>query len=221
MIKISNLSFSYGKHQVLSDVSITINRNSVLGIVGPNGAGKSTLIKLLLSILHVQDGSIEQLNSIKFGVVMEDLGMFPDFTVRKNLKIVSMIKSTSFDEIDIVLQKVGLLESSNKKVKHLSFGMKQRLSIASALLGTPNFLILDEPTNGLDPLAIVQLRDLINSISNQNMTIIIASHILNEIEKICTDVAIMNEGRIILSDTIQNIISKYNSLETAFISTIN
>ncbi len=221
MIKISNISYSYGKHQALSDVSITIEKNSIFGIVGPNGAGKSTLIKLLLSILHIQDGNIDVVNGNKYGVVMEDLGMFPGFSARKNLQIVATIKNSSYDEIDIVLQKVGLQDSANKKVKQLSFGMKQRLSIASALLGSPNVLILDEPTNGLDPIAIIQLRELINNIAKENITIIIASHILTEIEKICSDVAIMNKGKIIHSNTLDNIRNKYNSLENAFINLIN
>jgi len=221
MIKISNISYSYGKHQALSDVSITIEKNSIFGIVGPNGAGKSTLIKLLLSILHIQDGNIDVVNGNKYGVVMEDLGMFPGFSARKNLQIVATIKNSSYDEIDIVLQKVGLQDSANKKVKQLSFGMKQRLSIASALLGSPNVLILDEPTNGLDPIAIIQLRELINNIAKENITIIIASHILTEIEKICSDVAIMNKGKIIHSNSLVNIRNKYNSLENAFINLIN
>jgi ABC-2 type transport system ATP-binding protein len=221
MIKISNISYSYGKHQALSDVSITIEKNSIFGIVGPNGAGKSTLIKLLLSILHIQDGNIDVEDGNKCGVVMEDLGMFPGFSARKNLQIVATIKNSSYDEIDIVLQKVGLQESANRKVKQLSFGLKQRLSIASALLGFPNVLILDEPTNGLDPIAIIQLRELINDIAKENITIIIASHILTEIEKICSDVAIMNKGKIIHSDSLVNIRNKYNSLENAFINLIN
>jgi ABC-2 type transport system ATP-binding protein len=221
MIKISNISYSYGKHQALSDVSITIEKNSIFGIVGPNGAGKSTLIKLLLSILHIQDGNIDVEDGNKYGVVMEDLGMFPGFSARKNLQIVATIKNSSYDEIDIVLQKVGLQESANRKVKQLSFGLKQRLSIASALLGFPNVLILDEPTNGLDPIAIIQLRELINDIAKENITIIIASHILTEIEKICSDVAIMNKGKIIHSDSLVNIRNKYNSLENAFINLIN
>jgi ABC-2 type transport system ATP-binding protein len=221
MIKISNISYSYGKHQALSDVSITIEKNSIFGIVGPNGAGKSTLIKLLLSILHIQDGNIDVEDGNKCGVVMEDLGMFPGFSARKNLQIVATIKNSSYDEIDIVLQKVGLQDSANKKVKQLSFGMKQRLSIASALLGFPNVLILDEPTNGLDPIAIIQLRELINDIAKENITIIIASHILTEIEKICSDVAIMNKGKIIHSNSLVNIRNKYNSLENAFINLIN
>jgi lantibiotic transport system ATP-binding protein len=119
MIKISNISYSYGKHQALSDVSITIEKNSIFGIVGPNGAGKSTLIKLLLSILHIQDGNIDVEDGNKYGVVMEDLGMFPGFSARKNLQIVATIKNSSYDEIDIVLQKVGLQESANRKVKQL------------------------------------------------------------------------------------------------------
>jgi ABC-type multidrug transport system ATPase subunit len=217
MITIKNIFFKYSKQNVLNDVSLQIEENSVFGIIGVNGSGKTTLLKIILQILQPKSGYIENHFAGKIGVVLEEIGMFPDMTVENNLKISALLKNVNYNKIDDALKKVGLFEKKKSKVKTLSNGMKKKLSIAAALIGSPELLILDEPTNGLDPLSIVEIRELIESISKTGKTIVIASHILTELEKICTHIAIVNKGEIIENGTINQVLLGYDSLEMAFI----
>jgi len=217
MIEFKNVYFAYNKDYVLSDVNLNISKNSVIGIIGPNGSGKTTLIRLILGIINPIKGEILISEKLKAGVVLDNLSMYPDISVEKNLKIVCTVKQCSYNEIDVALEKVGLLNKKKSKVKTLSLGMKQRLSIASALLGNPEMLILDEPTTGLDPQGIVEIRMLITKIAGAGKTIIIASHILAELEKVCTDIAFINKGNMLYVSSINNIINEYNSLEKAYL----
>ena len=220
ILNIENISFAYNKDNVLNNINLTIENNSVFGIIGQNGSGKTTLLKILLSILKHQQGQIKFYDKYKIGVVLEFLGMFPNLTAERNLKISATIKQVSFDEIDMVLKKTGLLEHKNKKTKTFSLGMKQRLSIAACLLGNPDIVILDEPTNGLDPLAIIELRNIINQIAAEGKTIIIASHILSELEKICTHIAVINKGKITLSGELPELMKNYKNIEELFIKNL-
>jgi ABC-type multidrug transport system ATPase subunit len=218
MIIVNKVSFGYVKNNVLNEISLSIEKNSILGLIGVNGSGKTTLLKIILQILQPKSGYIENHFKRKIGVVMEELGMFPDMTVEKNLKISATIKGIDFSEIDNVLKIVRLEDKKKSKVKTLSSGQKQRLSIASALLGNPELLILDEPINGLDPIGIFEIREIISIIAKEGKTILIASHILSELEKICTHIAIINNGCILASGTIDQVIDKYDNLEMAFVN---
>jgi len=221
MIKINNISFSYSKNNALSNVSLTIEKNQVFGLIGVNGSGKTTLIKMILKILSPNSGRIDNQFFGQIGVVMEYPGMFPDMSVEKNLNIAAIVKGIDCCQNELVLQKVGLFEKRKSKVKNLSLGMTQRLSIASALLANPELLILDEPTNGLDPIAIVEMRQLIQQIAEDGKTIIIASHLLTEIEQICSHIAIIDKGKILIDGSLNEVLDNYPNLETAFVYHIN
>jgi len=220
ILEIENISFAYRKNNVLNNIDLAIENNSVFGIIGPNGSGKTTLLKILLSILKPQQGQVKFHSKYKIGVVLEFIGMFPNFTPKRNLKIAATIKQVPFCEIDDALLKTGLIEYKNKKVKTFSLGMKQRLAIASCLLGNPDIVILDEPTNGLDPLAVMELRNIIKQLASEGKTIIIASHILSELEKICTHVAVINKGKITLGGKLSELMKDYENMEDLFIKNL-
>lgn len=193
------------RHTVVNEISFTVEKGNVYGLLGPNGSGKSTTFGMLLSTIHPTSGSwkwfgqegtsIQTLKRI--GAIIEQPNFYPYLSAEKNLKIVAEIKQISYHRIDEVLDLVGLKERKKDKFSTYSLGMKQRLAIASALLNDPEVLILDEPTNGLDPEGIIQIRNLIISIAKRGITIIIASHLLDEIEKICSHVIVLKQGNAI------------------------
>ena len=210
VLSVKNLTKKF-KRVVVNNISFEVEKGNVYGLLGPNGSGKSTTFGMLLSTINPTSGewswfgnegtSKESLK--KIGAIIEQPNFYPYLSAEKNLKIVAEIKGTPYSRIDEVLALVGLLERKKDTFKTFSLGMKQRLSIASALLNNPDVLILDEPTNGLDPEGIIQIRNLINSIAQQGITIIIASHLLDEIEKTCSHVIILKEGNAIYSGSVE------------------
>jgi ABC-type multidrug transport system ATPase subunit len=214
---LKNISYHYQKTKVLNDISLSIFPNNVYGIIGPNGSGKTTLLKLILKVLDIQQGTITYNQHTKIGVVLDSVGMFPDFSAIKNLKISALVKNETFNDIDCLLQQFELWEYRNKPIKTFSYGMKQKLAIAASLIGNPNILVFDEITNGLDPLAIIQIRDIIKNLAKSGKTIIIASHILTEIEQICSKIILLNKGEIIIDSDIEDIKQTYGSVENVFL----
>lgn len=209
VLSVKNLTKKF-KRIAVNNISFDVEKGNVYGLLGPNGSGKSTTFGMLLSTINPTSGSwswfgkegtdTETLK--KIGAIIEQPNFYPYLSAEKNLKIVAEIKGTPYSRIDEVLETVGLLERKKDAFKTYSLGMKQRLSIASALLNNPQVLILDEPTNGLDPEGIIQIRQIISNIAKQGITIIIASHLLDEIEKICSHVIVLKEGTAIYSGTV-------------------
>ena len=209
VLSVQNLTKKF-KRVAVNNISFDVEKGNVYGLLGPNGSGKSTTFGMLLSTINPTSGSWQWFgrkgtttDTLKrIGAIIEQPNFYPYLSAENNLKIVAQIKGTSYARIDEVLQTVGLLNRKKDPFKTYSLGMKQRLSIASALLNNPEVLILDEPTNGLDPEGIIQVRDIINEIAKQGITIIIASHLLDEIEKICSHVIVLKQGNAIYAGSV-------------------
>ena len=202
ILHVDKLSKKYGRVQAVSDLSFSIKKGHIYGILGPNGSGKSTTLGMILNVVnptsgsyHWFDGTTDAHQALKrIGAIIERPNFYPYMTAIQNLKLVCLIKEIDPEIIEEKLDLVGLLERKNDTFKTFSLGMKQRLAIASALLNDPEILILDEPTNGLDPQGIYQIREIIEKVAAQGTTILLASHLLDEVEKVCTDVIVMQEG---------------------------
>ena len=202
ILTINNLTKNFGPITAINNLSFTIEKGNVYGILGPNGSGKSTTLGVVLNVVnkssgnfHWFDGSDTTHNALKkVGAIIERPNFYPYMTALQNLKLVCKIKEVSEEKIIEKLELVGLLERKDSKFQTFSLGMKQRLAIASALLNDPEILILDEPTNGLDPQGIHQIREIIKLIASQGTTILLASHLLDEVEKVCSHVVILRKG---------------------------
>ena len=215
ILEIKALSKKYKKVKALDQLNLSVERGMIFGILGPNGSGKTTTLGILLGVITASGGSYSWFgngesddNRKRIGALLETPNFYPYLSAVKNLRIVAKIKKLDNVEerIEKVLKSVNLFERRTSKFKTFSLGMKQRLAIASALLNDPEVLVLDEPTNGLDPQGIAEIRNLILDIAKNGKTIIIASHQLDEIEKVCTDVVILKFGVAIRQSPIQNII---------------
>ena len=210
ILSIKNLNKRYGSLQALRDVSFEIKKGNVYGILGPNGSGKSTTLGIVLNVVNKTsgeycwfDGKMQTHEALqKVGAIIERPNFYPYMTAEQNLKLVSKIKNISYTKIQEKLELVGLNERKNSKFSTFSLGMKQRLAIASALLNDPEILILDEPTNGLDPQGIHQIRDIIKQIAAEGTTILLASHLLDEVEKVCSHVLVLRKGTVLYSGTV-------------------
>lgn len=220
VLEIEHLSKSYGHIKALDDFSLTINKGEVFGILGPNGSGKTTTLGILLDILKADKGYYRWFGKIpdselrrRIGALLEQPIFYPYLSAVKNLEIVADIKGVSYEGIDEVLKKVGLYDRKQSKFKTYSLGMKQRLAIAACLIGDPEVLILDEPTNGLDPKSIAEIRNLILDIANRGLTVILASHLLDEVQKICTHVAILDKGRSLHAGRVADVLNSSAQLE--------
>lgn len=225
MLEVYNVSKKIGKEKILSNISFCVKKNSIFGIVGPNGSGKSTLFKIILGLYKSDSGYIKingyDLNNDfekaleKVGSVIEIPNMYENMTGLENLELFkNMFKGIEENKIKDIVRLVNLEKSIGKKVKTFSLGMKQRLGLAQALLNSPSLLILDEPTNGLDPCGIIELREFLKSL---NITIVISSHILSEIQSICDEVLILNKGEI---QEIFKIKPNFKELENKFMEII-
>ncbi len=213
ILKITNLHKKYGKVHAVNNVSIEIKKGNVYGILGPNGSGKSTTLGIVLNVVNKTSGDFQWFDGAhsthealkKVGAIIERPNFYPYMSAEDNLKLVCKIKNIPFTKVTEKLELVGLLERKDSKFKTFSLGMKQRLAIASALLNDPEILILDEPTNGLDPQGIRQIRDLIRIIANQGTTILLASHLLDEVEKVCSHVIVIRNGVTLYQGTVDGI----------------
>lgn len=212
ILTIENLHKRYGRIQALKNVSFTIQKGRVYGILGPNGSGKSTTLGIVLNVVNKTsgsyswfDGNVQTHDALKkVGAIIERPNFYPYMTAEENLKLVCKIKSINYSKINEKLDLVGLSERKDSKFSTFSLGMKQRLAIASALLNDPEILILDEPTNGLDPQGIHQIRDIIRKIASQGTTILLASHLLDEVEKVCSHVIVLRKGEILYSGSVDS-----------------
>ncbi|ANC74438.1 TPA: lantibiotic protection ABC transporter ATP-binding protein [Streptococcus pyogenes] len=205
MLKIQNLKKSYGKRTILNNVNMNIPKGKVYALIGPNGAGKSTIMKILTGLVSKTSGSIifegrewSRRDLRKIGSIIEEPPLYKNLSAYDNMKVVTTMLGVSESTILPLLNKVGLGNIDKRPVKQFSLGMKQRLGIAISLINSPKLLILDEPTNGLDPIGIQELREIIESFKSEGMTIMISSHILSEVEHLADFIGFIYEGKIIL-----------------------
>lgn len=206
MLTTKDLTKSYHSQRALSNVNVHIPENKIYCLLGPNGAGKTTLMKIITGMISPTSGEVEfnhhkwtRKDLINIGSLIEEAPIYGNLTARENIQVINRLRGESDTNIEKILSTVGL-EDSKKLSKNFSLGMKERLGIALALVGDPQLLILDEPTNGLDPLGIQELRNLIVKLKSQGITIIIASHMLSEIEKLADYIGIISNGRLLLEE---------------------
>lgn len=210
ILEINGLNKRYGSIQAVNNLNLSIKKGSVFGLLGPNGSGKTTTLAMLLGVVKPQSGSFTWFGKPasadarkKIGAILEQPIFYPQMSAVENLKVVCKIKGVDYSEIDRVLKWVNLNERKKHAFKGYSLGMKQRLSIASAMLCNPEILILDEPTNGLDPQGINEIREIIVNIANSGKTIILASHLLDEVQKVCSEFAILSRGNLIYQGNVE------------------
>ncbi|WP_179315694.1 ABC transporter ATP-binding protein [Winogradskyella undariae] len=221
ILTISNLTKKFGYLTAVKNLTFTINKGNVYGILGPNGSGKSTTLGIVLNVVnktqgdfHWFDGNITTHDALKkVGAIIERPNFYSYMTAEQNLKLVCRIKGVDHSKIEEKLDIVGLLDRKTHKFRTFSLGMKQRLAIASALLNDPEILILDEPTNGLDPQGIHQIRQIIKDIAANGTTILLASHLLDEVEKVCTHVVVLRKGEKLYSGRVDEMINSHGFFE--------
>ncbi len=220
ILSIQNISKSYGPIQALKDVSIDVPEGSVFGILGPNGSGKTTMLGIILDVLIAKSGSYKWFGGMpndaarrQIGSLLETPNFYHYLSAFNNLEITAAISKRGKDDRIRVLKQVGLFDRMNSRFQTYSLGMKQRLAIGAALLGSPKVLVLDEPTNGLDPAGIAEIRELIRKLNKEGLTIIIASHLLDEIEKVCTHVAILKKGNLLLNGPVNEVLLSEDQIE--------
>lgn len=222
ILKINTLNKIYNKRvHALKNVSFEIKKGNVYGILGPNGSGKSTTLGIVLNVVNKTSGDFEWFGGQvathdalkKVGAIIERPNFYPYMTAKENLELVCKIKGTPFSKVTEKLELVGLLDRQNDKFRTYSLGMKQRLAIASALLNDPEILILDEPTNGLDPQGIRQIRDIIRIIASHGTTILLASHLLDEVQKVCSHVVVLRKGEMLYQGSVNDMIANNSFFE--------
>ena len=229
ILETNHLSKQSGNTYRVNDLSMAVPENCVYGFLGPNGAGKSTTLKMILGLIHPNQGSIKIFGKVmnsanrlsilrQTGSLIENPGGYGHLTGLENMQIIQKLKGVNEAEIASALKTVRLYDQRDKKLSNYSLGMKQRLGIAMAILGNPKLLILDEPTNGLDPAGIQEMRQLICSLPKErNMTVIISSHLLSEIEQMADQVGIIHHGHMLYQGTLANLETQGDNLEDVFL----
>ena len=221
ILTVNNLTKKFGYLTAVKDLSFTIEKGNVYGILGPNGSGKSTTLGIILNVVNKTSGEFSWFDGTtsthdalkKVGAIIERPNFYPYMSAVKNLRLVCKIKEVPEAKIQEKLELVGLWDRKDSKFKTYSLGMKQRLAIASALLNDPEILILDEPTNGLDPAGIHQIREIIKKIAAQGTTILLASHLLDEVEKVCSHVVILRKGEKLYSGPVDEMLASHGFFE--------
>ncbi|MCM3216479.1 ATP-binding cassette domain-containing protein [Niallia taxi] len=228
ILKATNITKLYGKHKALDKVSIEIKRGMIYGLIGENGAGKSTFMRIIMGLITIKEGDMElfgetgmkglQLARRKMGQSIETPALYPELTARDNLKVQAANGGVSEREVEDLLRLMNLSHTGKKKAKNFSLGMRQRLAIASTLITNPEFLILDEPTNGLDPSGIVEMREIIQRlVTERGITVLLSSHLLDELSQIATHYGILHDGKLISEFSREELATKtrqYIELET-------
>ena len=224
-LQIIDLTKNFGEQTALNNINLNIKKNEIVGLLGPNGAGKSTLMKSITGVLKIETGQIlfqgrdisqfpiESKKNI--GFLPENNPLYQDMFVKEYLNFVANIHKISSKRVDEVIDLVGITPEKSKKISQLSKGYKQRVGLAQAIIHQPDLLILDEPTNGLDPNQIIEIRNLIKEISHEK-TIILSTHIMQEVEALCSRVILIHKGHIIQDCSIEDFKGKFQNLEEAF-----
>lgn len=223
ILETQNLCKEFGSQKAVDNISLQIKRNSIYGLLGPNGAGKSTILKMLVGLLHPTSGSIlfdngqwKRSSLSQIGALIEAPALYGNLTARENLLVHTKLLGIPDTRIDEVLQIVDLKDTGKKRASQFSLGMKQRLGIAIALLNNPKLLILDEPTNGLDPFGIQELRELISSFPSKGITVVFSSHILTEVAQVVDEIGIISKGKLLY----QGVPNSQENLEQFFTDVI-
>ncbi len=214
VLSTENLTKKYGSLRALDNLSVQVEQGSIYGLLGPNGSGKTTTLGIVLDVIRPTNGSFSWFGEIvskntkqRIGALLETPNFYPYLSAKRNLQVVADIKGANHSNINKMLDMVGLGTRSHTSFKGYSLGMKQRLALAAAMLNDPEVLVLDEPTNGLDPQGIAEVRDLILRIAAQGKTIILASHLLDEVEKVCTHVGVLRNGKLLASGPVSDILA--------------
>ena len=222
VLTIDKLVKNYGKIRAVNQLSLEVEEGMVFGLLGPNGSGKTTTLGVILDVLKKTSGAYFWFGKPahrearkKIGAILEIPAFYPYLSARRNLNIIAKIKGKGKERIDEVLAQVGLLDRADDPFRTFSLGMKQRLAIGGALLTDPQVLILDEPTNGLDPQGIAEIRNLILNVADQGKTILLASHILDEVQKVCTHFAVLKKGAKVYAGSVDEALNADNSVEIA------
>jgi ABC-type multidrug transport system ATPase subunit len=220
ILSIQSITKYYGPIRALNQVSFEVPPGSVFGVLGPNGSGKTTLLGIVMDVLKATDGSYSwfgepgsEKHRRQIGTLLETPNFYHYLSGEKNLQIAAAIKGKGEEDIPRVLELVKLAERRHSKFSTYSLGMKQRLAIASCLLGNPSVLVFDEPTNGLDPVGIAQTRELVRDLAKEGKTIILASHLLDEVEKVCTHVAILQKGQLLMAGDVNEVLTNEDFVE--------
>ena len=224
-LQIIHLNKKFGEQVALNNINLEIGNSEIIGLLGPNGAGKSTLMKSIVGVLKIDEGQIlfngndvtenEIATKKNMGFLPENNPLYPEMYVKEYLNFVADIHQISKERVDEVIELVGITPEKSKKISELSKGYKQRVGLAQAILHSPDLLILDEPTNGLDPNQIIEIRNVIKEIGRQK-TVILSTHIMQEVEALCSRVILIHQGNIIQDSQIEEFKGKYGSLEEAF-----
>ena len=230
LLQLINLTKKFGDQTALNNINIEINTNEIIGLLGPNGAGKSTLMKSIVGALRIEEGQIlfngndigeNEIETKKnIGFLPENNPLYSEMYVKEYLSFVADLHQVSKQRIEEVIDLVGITPEKSKKISQLSKGYKQRVGLAQAILHAPDLLVLDEPTNGLDPNQIIEIRNLIREIGKEK-TVILSTHLMQEVEALCSRVILIHQGNIIQDTTIEEFKGKYGSLEEAFASYTN
>lgn len=224
-LQIIDLTKKFGEQTALNNINLNIKKNEIVGLLGPNGAGKSTLMKSITGVLKIETGQIlfqgkdisqSPIESKKnIGFLPENNPLYQDMFVKEYLNFVANIHKISYKRVEEVIDLVGITTEKSKKISQLSKGYKQRVGLAQAIIHQPDLLILDEPTNGLDPNQIIEIRNLIKEISLEK-TIILSTHIMQEVEALCSRVILIHKGNILQDCSIEDFKGKFQNLEEAF-----
>jgi ABC-2 type transport system ATP-binding protein len=222
VLKVEGITKKYGRITALDQFSLSIEQGSIYGILGPNGSGKTTFLGVVLGILLPNGGSFSWFENqygdkyrLKIGAILETPNFYPYLNADDNLRIIARIKGVHEHDFDELLELVSLSHRRKSSFQSYSLGMKQRLAIAAALIGNPDVVIFDEPTNGLDPKGISEVREILGKVAGMGKTVIMASHILDEVEKICSHVAIIKNGKLLASGLVGQILGKEKFMEIA------
>lgn len=222
ILTVENITKNYGKIRALNGVSFSVPKGCVFGILGPNGSGKTTMLGIIMNVLKATSGSYQLFDEVatdahrkKIGTLLETPNFYHYLSAVRNLKISAAIKGHGEEDIESILHTVDLYKRKDSPFSTFSLGMKQRLAIGAALLGDPDVLVFDEPTNGLDPVGIAEIRMLIKELSAKGKTIIMASHLLDEVEKVCTHVAILKQGNLLASGTVKDVFQENDIVQLA------
>lgn len=222
ILTINNITKNYGSIRAVDELSLEIPRGSIFGILGPNGSGKTTTLGMVLGVLNASSGSYSWFDGLeetagrkRIGALLETPNFYPYLGAFRNLQIAADIKDVSYNDIERVLKMVNLYDRRNSPFSTFSLGMKQRLALASSLLGNPEALVLDEPTNGLDPQGISEVRELIIRVAAEGKTILLASHLLDEVEKVCSHVAVLKKGKLLAAGKVEEVLAQEDQIEVA------
>ena len=226
VLNIQKICKTYGKIKAADQVNLRVEKGNIYGILGPNGSGKTTILNIITGAVHADSGEYAWFGGLplekarkKIGSIIESPSFYPYLSAEDNLKIIADIKEAGYGEINAILKQVELFDRKNDLFRKYSLGMKQRLGIAATLIGNPDVIVLDEPTNGLDPQGIADIRNLILKIAASGRTIILASHLLDEVQKVCSHVSVLKAGQIVFSGSVDQMTASNNI--TIEVSSVN